>query len=93
MRVVAPVGTAVIVGGYILHLYCDNVGTLQEGKAIDSLGHVFGEFPHEFSDEFGSVCRTQARQAGWRLGRDGKALCPKCSGKPAPSEKAFSAQG
>jgi hypothetical protein len=59
-------------GCYTLDLYCD----------AKNDAHGFREFPHQFFDEFGSVCRRRARQAGWRIGdpnRDVPDLCPKCN--------------
>ncbi len=63
-------------GCYSLDLYCDNAGTFPDGI------HAFDEFPHQFTHELGSVCRARAKAAGWLFQRDGKTLCPKCSGKP-----------
>lgn len=60
-----------IAGAYSLHLYCDN----------ESDDHAYKEFPHEYVDEFGSSCRRRARKAGWKLYRDGRAICPKCNMK------------
>lgn len=62
-----------IVGCYTLDLYCDNA------KPQDGI-HEWNEFPHQFFDEFGSTCRSNARKAGWLLSEK-RALCPKCSGK------------
>lgn len=61
-------------GCYTLHLYCDNA---TPGDGV----HEFREFPHEYSDEMGTVCRAKARKAGWVIKKDGTCLCPKCSGK------------
>lgn len=59
-----------IVGCYTLALYCDN----KEGA------HEYREFPHEFTNEFGTVCRANARRAGWKLDtKTGRAWCPKCA--------------
>lgn len=52
---------------------------------IDSLGHAWGEFPHQYTGESGSECRSRARRAGWTIGRNGSAVCPKCNAKTAPS--------
>jgi hypothetical protein len=62
-------------GCYSLDLYCDNDG---------APAHLWGEFPHQYHHELGSVCRDRARRAGWLMRRDGTSLCPKCSGKKAP---------
>lgn len=59
-------------GMYGLDLYCDNE---------DAPDHVYDEFPHQYTDELGSVCRAKARRAGWVIRKDGTAICPKCSGK------------
>lgn len=71
------------VGTYGLDLYCDNATDLRE--LVDEHGHNHGEFPHQYTGESGSNCRTRARRAGWIIGRDGSAICPKCSGKRKPS--------
>lgn len=63
-----------IVGAYILDLYCD-------AKDWNEKPHTWKEFPHEFTGEYGTRCRREARRAGWVLKRNGEALCPKCSGK------------
>jgi hypothetical protein len=60
------------VGGYSLDLYCDNATT---GDKI----HAYDEFPHQYDGEIGSHCRSRARKAGWMLGQDGSAICPKCT--------------
>ncbi len=60
-----------LVGCYTLDLYCDNF------KAIE---HKFGDFPQQYTDEFGSACRRLAREDGWLIKSD-KQLCPKCSNK------------
>lgn len=65
-----------IVQGYSLELYCDEV----------SEDHEFNEFPHRYTGEKGSTCRRSAREDGWILHRDRHATCPKCSGK-TPKER------
>ena len=67
------------IGCYTLHLYCDN-DRRDDLRAPDGV-HVWNEFPHEYTDEYGSKCRSEARRDGWILGKRGAALCPKCSGK------------
>lgn len=75
------------IGCYSLDLYCDCAGTTYDyredgsGKLIDNNGHVYGEFPHQYTAELGAACRSLARKAGWILKRDGSAICPKCSNK------------
>ena len=64
--------------GYALHLYCK----------YRSDSHVFAEFPHEYTGELGSKCRTSARRAGWILHKDGTATCPKCAKELRASEPA-----
>jgi len=66
----------VIVGCYTLELYCDNRKPYPEDEV-----HGYSEFPHQYTDELGSVCRRDARRDGWVLGKGGAATCPKCSGK------------
>lgn len=60
------------VGCYSLDLYCDNY---KGGR--DEI-HGWGNFPVQYTAERGGDCRAQARAAGWRLGRDCSAICPKC---------------
>lgn len=62
-----------IVGCYALDLYCENYDPRALGL------HEYDEFPHTYTDEYGSRCRTDARKDGWLLRRDGTALCPKCN--------------
>lgn len=64
-----------IVGGYLLHLYCDAL------PANDPI-HGFDEFPHQFGHdrETGAQARKDARRKGWRLNLEtGRAVCPKCA--------------
>jgi hypothetical protein len=71
----------VIVGGYDLHLYCDN--DPERPWAPGDLHH-YGEFPHQNfgSFEHGWQARAMARRLGWFLDlRRGRALCPKCNPK------------
>lgn len=65
------VGGTGVIGCYSLHLYC----------SFENSEHEYSEFPHEYTDEFGSRCRRQARRDGWKLFKDGKAMCPKCTKK------------
>lgn len=72
-------------GCYSLDLYCDHAQGSEyreeAGKLVDAAGHEYGEFPHSYTGEHGSECRSRARQAGWIIRLDGSAVCPKCSGK------------
>ncbi len=61
-----------IVGCYSLHLYCRYENKL----------HDFQEFPHEFTAEFGSEARQDARKFGWKLNlKKNRAVCPKCTSR------------
>lgn len=62
-----------IVGCYTLDLYCENY----TNDGLDGI-HDYREFPTTFTNEKGSVCRTQARKSGWKLTNGGRAYCPKC---------------
>lgn len=68
-----------IAGCYSLDLYCDNV----DHKAPawpDKRGHQWGEFPHQYTGEFGADCMARAKLAGWKINRKtGAALCPNCN--------------
>lgn len=57
-----------IAGCYTLDLYCDNYDCMDK------------DFPHQYINELGNVCRSNARKDGWFIGKE-KQLCPKCSGK------------
>lgn len=64
-------------GCYTLDCYCDN----QKDKR-----HDWMEFPHQYTDEYGSKCRSQARKDGWKFDdRNNIFLCPKCN----PSSRKF----
>lgn len=63
------VGDVGIIGCYHLQLYC----------SFENSEHEYSEFPHEYTDELGSRCRQEARHDGWKLFKDGKAMCPKCT--------------
>lgn len=65
-----------ITGCYDLVLYCDADGC--HG------GRARGPSTFEATDEFGSACRTQVRQAGWILRRDGTCVCPACAKRSKP---------
>lgn len=79
-------------GMYALDLYCDKVGPNLPGKATDGV-HKWDEFPHQYTNELGSVCRSAARRDGWIITNDGGSICPKCSGKrAAPSNPPVGAQ-
>ncbi len=76
-------------GCYSLDLYCDNSGPNLKGMPHDGI-HSWDEFPHNYTDELGSVCRAKARKNGWIIGSDSTAICPKCNPKskryvPRPS--------
>jgi len=63
-----------IVGGYSLHLYCDNVTAC---KAISRRGYghaAMGDFAGYDKPD----CVKQAKKAGWHI-RLGKCFCPDCS--------------
>lgn len=66
-------------GMYGLDLYCEKFKG--GGELVDEHGHRYNEFPHQYTNELGSVCRAQARRDGWIIRNDGTAICPKCSGK------------
>lgn len=70
-----------IVGCYSLHLYCDT-GNAKPGMTGDG-----GNSPHGFDNPgFGEFtgptegdCKRQARNQGWRFGRDSRVFCPTCN--------------
>lgn len=60
------------VGCYSLDLYCD-----RWYGARDEI-HGWGtHFPVQYTHEYGSACRAQARRDGWII-RGVDAICPKC---------------
>ena len=70
-----------VVGGYLLHLYCDN-----SDNHTAPYG-VVHSVPMEFAGPTKRHCLKQAREGGWRIGRE-RQLCPLCSGKPNASSSA-----
>ena len=56
-----------IVGGYVLDIYCDN----------EDCPHGSYWWPRHYTGEFGSTCRKRARRDGWLLNA-GRTLCPNC---------------
>ena len=57
-----------IVGGYTLHLYCDR----------DPCGLSPLDSPGEFSGTTKRVAYREARDAGWKIGRNDTVTCPTC---------------
>lgn len=57
------------VGCYSLDLYCK----------YNASCHEYGEFPHNYTGQFGGKCRARAARAGWILHKDGTTTCPKCA--------------
>lgn len=63
-----------IVGGYSLHLYCDNEEACARRRKYLKTNH------DEFFGETASECRRKARQCGWKVDTmAGTALCPDCA--------------
>lgn len=68
-----------IAGCYSLDLYCEN-SDREPRSWPDKHGHEWNEFPWQYTDEEGRVCRTRARLAGWSINlKTRTALCPKCN--------------
>jgi len=65
-----------IVGGYCLDLYCENLG-VAHGEVEDKFGHRYDDV-HQFYGQTYQETAKRAKARGWRLTRDGKAYCPKC---------------
>lgn len=71
-----------IVGAYSLHLYCDSGN---EGNHPH--GYYDWESARRFPIEYNSddvpngyyTTRKMAKRDGWKLKRDGTAICPKCA--------------
>lgn len=71
-----------IVGGYSLDLYCENLDgdTCKNPRPKDGLTH-----PAEYYSQTFGECARMAREDGWRLNRKkGTAICPWCTGKRKP---------
>lgn len=64
--------------GYSLDLYCDN----------GDVDHGFDAFPWQFTGSDRGCCTRKACHAGWLFKRDGRHLCPRCSGKPGHGVRA-----
>lgn len=68
-----------IVGCYDLQLYCDDPE--HEVWRPNGTGRWpgSGDNPGTFTHEFGSVARSMAREAGWKLDvKKDTAICPRC---------------
>jgi len=63
-----------IVGGYSLHLYCDNEGKC--AAAIDWRPPSRGEYDAHTK----TLAYKDARNAGWRF-KNGQCFCKACKGK------------
>ena len=63
-----------IVGSYILDLYCDS----------ENCNNI--KFQHQYVEETGGRCRKKAREDGWSIYK-GKAICPLCNSKNRKSGK------
>lgn len=74
-----------IVGGYVLHLYCDYPDDGYEHRGGESsTGSGFGEFCKDTKrDTF-----KAARGSGWSFTKDGRCLCGWCAkqGRKLPKE-------
>lgn len=72
-----------IIGGYTVHLYCDNEKAKHRLRQLDGAYHmsVAGvEFDYEFAGRNEAQCLRQAKNTGWRISRDKIVICPVCSG-------------
>ena len=73
-----------IVGGYTLDLYCDNVLGKEKNLfgGLNGDAHKYHEFPHNYGGETRQEAERAARKDGWTINnKAGTCLCPKCSGK------------
>lgn len=62
-----------IIGCYTLDLYCDYPSHTR------AHGEFSGSPQGQYTDEYGSRCRAEARRDGWILRSDGTAICPRCA--------------
>ncbi len=72
-----------IVGGYTVHLYCDAEG--HEGYMLENGSYMvkgtdgtYARVANEFVGRSERQCLIQARDLGWRITRDKRAICPIC---------------
>lgn len=70
-----------IVGCYVLDLYCEGYEELPSARREGR--HEYKEFPQQYTGPNGRYCFREARKDGWKLTKDGKAFCPKCNTKGA----------
>jgi len=69
-----------IVGGYTMDLYCENIGTPLAGSLFDVCGHRYDGGKASFFAEDSLKCRQQAYAQGWILRvSKGLAYCPACT--------------
>ena len=69
-----------IVGGYTLDLYCENIGPMVGGTIFDAYGHRYDGGKAQFFAESGTECRQMAYASGWILRvSKGLAYCPSCA--------------
>lgn len=78
-----------IVGGYELHLYCDNEGMCRRDwdwwERNRKPGQEVKLFPDVFNDGSRGECMKIARTQGWKIEKNSegveKAYCPQCTGR------------
>ena len=71
------------VGGYELHLYCDQLKCPILSEKVRDLARVIIRVNDEYAGRNRSECVAQARSDGWIFHRDGRHSCPRCRGKRA----------
>lgn len=73
-----------VVGGYLLHLYCDGTSKVAGAGADDSCKANDGVTRFEgaraeLTGETRAETMRKARRRGWKFKRDGRVLCPLCA--------------
>lgn len=79
-----------IVGGYVLHLYCDFPDESYDHQGGEVYkGYGFGEFGGDSKQ----AAYKEARNYGWRFTRDGRCICGWCLSQGRSLEKQTQAKG
>lgn len=71
-----------IIGGYVLDLYCENDDDRNKHKPYDKIAAA------QFCGHSRTACVKKAQATGWIINLTKRtAICPKCSGKKLGGQK------
>ena len=75
-----------IIGGYALHLYCDNAESNDKNYHYQLASGTYlvadYEIPHTYAGNNFTECVNYARKDGWKVDRKNDiCICPVCNGK------------